>query len=72
MSVPRIATAKPPLHSAVKANAREMVELLLAHGADPNAKDNRGETPLHSAAKRNDREMVEILVFLGGGFKRAE
>ena len=33
-----------------------MAELLLAHKAEVNAKDDEGETPLHVAATKNDPE----------------
>src|SRR4030088_429790 len=36
-----------PLHSAVAADILELVDLLLAHGADPNPCEGSGSTPLH-------------------------
>jgi len=35
-----------PLHVAVSAGQKEIVDLLLAHGADPNLANNDGKTPL--------------------------
>ena len=35
-----------PLHSATANDHKEIVELLIAEGADVNAKDNKGRTPL--------------------------
>jgi hypothetical protein len=37
---------KTPLHRAVAASNEAMARLLLANGADVNAKDNKGNTPL--------------------------
>ena len=56
--------AKTPLHTAVSENASEAVEVLLAHGADPTAEDNSGETPLHTAASeyRYRLDAVEALL----------
>jgi ankyrin repeat protein len=38
-----------PLHQAVRARNVAAVEVLLAHGADANARDRRGSTPLRRA-----------------------
>lgn len=39
------------LHFAVADSQADMVVLLLAHGADPNARDNHDATPLHMTAR---------------------
>jgi hypothetical protein len=44
---------KFPLHTAVKQNDGEIVELLLKCGADHNAKDSRQQTPAELAATLN-------------------
>ena len=47
----------------------EMAELLLAHEADVNAKDNEDETPLHVVAARGrakEKDMVKLLLAKGG------
>ncbi|MGH9786020.1 MAG: ankyrin repeat domain-containing protein, partial [Terriglobia bacterium] len=52
-----------PLHwAAIHADA-ETVELLLAHGADPNARTRIDycETPLEAAEQAGNREIVELL-----------
>jgi ankyrin repeat protein len=38
-----------PLHVAVMVNSPSMVEYLIAHGANLNAKNSNGDTPLHFA-----------------------
>jgi len=40
-----------PLHAAAAADCPEVVELLLAYGADISAKDKAGATALHAAAR---------------------
>src|SRR4051812_36336853 len=47
-----------PLHSAVAADRLDLVELLLAHGADPNPREGSGSTPLHTAAGHGNREII--------------
>ena len=54
-----------PLHSAAAGGHGSIVELLLEHGADPNARQRGGFTPLHAAAQNGDRESVEVLVERG-------
>jgi len=55
------------LHAAVRSSKLDFVELLLAAGADANAKDNRGCTPLELAQlaledEQNNREPLEGLL----------
>ncbi len=67
-------TGMPPLHSAVMFGcdygrptdpaAHRIVEALLAHGADPNARDEQGNPALHRATSC-DAEMVRRLVAAG-------
>jgi ankyrin repeat protein len=54
-----------PLHSAVAADLVELVELLLAHGADPSPREGGGSTPLHSAAGHGNREIIARLLAAG-------
>ena len=44
--MPGTRPAKPPLHIAIRGGQRELAELLLAHKADPNVRNNAGQTPL--------------------------
>eukprot|EP01117_Protostelium_nocturnum_P009014 TRINITY_DN3235_c1_g1_i2.p1 TRINITY_DN3235_c1_g1~~TRINITY_DN3235_c1_g1_i2.p1 ORF type:complete len:352 (-),score=108.34 TRINITY_DN3235_c1_g1_i2:126-1181(-) len=50
------------LHFAVQENYVEVVEALLAKGADANAKDLEGITPLHMAAGHNNTEIISLLL----------
>ncbi len=67
------ARAGTPLHLAARGRAQvddekcaEMVEKLLAKGADVNAKNPQaGRTPLHIAARRGRRKAAELLVAAG-------
>jgi ankyrin repeat protein len=54
-----------PLHSATAGSHVAIVDLLLRHGADPNAVEGNGMTPLHTAAGNGNRETVALLVNAG-------
>lgn len=58
-------TMVQPLHSAVAGRSAEVVRLLLAAGADPDARQQMGFTPLMGAAGTGDTEMVEALLAAG-------
>ncbi len=49
------------LHLAVDQATKTTVDLLLGHGSDVDARDERGNTPLHVAARRGDAEIVRVL-----------
>ena len=49
-------------HEAVLGGNKEVVELLLANGADMHAKTNDGGTVLHGAAFGGNKEVVELLL----------
>jgi ankyrin repeat protein len=64
-----------PLHAAVGRNNKSMVELLLAHHANPNVVDASGESPLSYARRKNtlpqnttegDRLEIEHLLLEAG------
>ena len=44
---------------------KEITELLIANGANVNAKRDDGETPLHQAADNGHKEVVELLIAKG-------
>lgn len=66
---PNLAANNPaqvaPIHAAVAANHMGLVELLIQHKADVNAKQTQGVTALHSAAHRGNLPMVKILLAAG-------
>ncbi|MCH2245520.1 MAG: ankyrin repeat domain-containing protein [Crocosphaera sp.] len=47
---------------AVLAENKEMLELLINHGADVNAKDKSGITPLHHGVSIANKEIVQLLI----------
>ena len=58
-----------PLHMASEGGHREIVDLLIAKGADINATagagDGVGWTPLHEAAEGGHKKVVELLILKG-------
>lgn len=54
-----------PLQSAVAGGHREITQLLLEAGANPNVREGDGNSPLHTAAYNGDIEIVRNLIFGG-------
>jgi ankyrin repeat protein len=54
-----------PLLLAVKRNHIEAVRILLAAGADPNVRDNVGDSPLRWCAEHGHLEMARLLLLCG-------
>ena len=54
-----------PLPNAVWEQNKEIVELLINHGADVNAKNDDAGTPLHAASMKDNKEIVELLINRG-------
>jgi ankyrin repeat protein len=55
-----------PLHSAAAGRHPGIAQLLLAEGADPNARQEGGFVPLHSAAQNGDLPLAQALLEHGG------
>lgn len=53
---------KTALHCACGVSAVEVIDMLIEHGADCNARDANGFTPLHMAAISGNMEVVQKLV----------
>lgn len=54
-----------PIHAAAAGRSRDLVALLLEHGAEVNATQHGGWTPLHAAAQNGDPEMTAVLLANG-------
>lgn len=59
------AEGSKPLHMAVKLNLEEMVQLLLAAGAQIDCRNNWSHTPLHEAAILDRRGIAQTLMASG-------
>jgi len=57
-----------PLHCAARYGHKEVAELLIAKGADINAKDTRGRTPIDLAIKKGRKVIAKLLLSKSGDF----
>jgi ankyrin repeat protein len=57
-----------PLHCAARYGHKEVAELLIAKGADINAKDTRGRTPIDLAINQGRKEIAKLLLSKSGDF----
>jgi len=55
-------TGMTPLHVASFLGHKEIVDVLLKEGADPNKKTTRGETSLHLATRGDQNGIMETLL----------
>jgi len=55
-----------PLHCAVRYGHKEVAQLLIAKGADVNAKDTRGRTPADLAINEGRKEIAKLLMSKSG------
>ena len=53
-----------PLHIACRYNSADVVQLLVASGADLNATDAKGKTPLHYATRRGFTTAAKVKDFI--------
>ena len=51
-----------PLHEAALWGRKDLVQYLLAKGADPKVEDKYGRTPLYWAEKRGHTPIVELFI----------
>jgi ankyrin repeat protein len=64
--------SQPVLYKAIRYHQLEIVELLFAHGADPNAAEFDGEPPLHFACREfvsDNVDMINLLLAHGADVK---
>jgi ankyrin repeat protein len=64
-AVARNAMQVQPLHAAVAGQYVEIVKLLIAHGANVNAKQQSGFTPLMAARQNQNKEIQALLLEAG-------
>lgn len=60
------------LHFSASRGFREIVQLLLQYGADPNVQDFNGNTPLHLASCSNQTHVIMLLIKYGADIRRLD
>ncbi|MFC1793591.1 ankyrin repeat domain-containing protein [Planctomycetota bacterium] len=58
-------SVRTPLHEAAIAGHKDVAEILLSRGAQPDALDNLRYTPLHCAAEHGHKDMASLLINKG-------
>lgn len=61
-----------PLHAAMESGNIEIMQLLLAYGAKPNARDHQKRTPLMMIDEDIEKEMVRILISYGADIRATD
>lgn len=62
INAPHPMTGDTPLHMAVKNGYRKSIQLLIAKGANVNARNKAGQTPLFYAIGENIQDIAELLL----------
>ncbi|KAK2765322.1 hypothetical protein FQN54_008166 [Arachnomyces sp. PD_36] len=53
------------IHFAASSGSKEVVQLMLEHGADINSRSSQGSTPLHKALEAGQEDIIELLTDAG-------
>lgn len=61
-NLPDLFLLQTPLHLAIQDNSVEIVDILLAFGADPGVQDRRGNTSFHTAIANKSLDILKLLV----------
>ena len=61
-----------PLHEAAWEGHKNVIQLLLKRGADPNKEGQYGETPLHKVAFRGNKYVLQLLLDSGADPNKAD
>jgi cytohesin len=58
------------LHKAIDGNSKEITKLLIARGANVNARDGNGKTPLHHAIRQYSIDIIKMLLEKGASIDK--